>query len=187
MSPETTLILLLVFGTAGIASSLVVLKTWLLERRIPPVASGWATCTTALLVTSLLAAHYSAPDRGPKSGVVERVPEPGPTRPVPRYSAPWLRTRWLGGMAGRMAEQTRVDEMHRQFAPALEQYRQAHGAYPPTLEDAGIQTPETRYGRLHYYGTGTWYLISFGDIERDRFSADWDSRKRAWSMVELDF
>jgi hypothetical protein len=54
-----------------------------------------------------------------------------------------------------------------------------------------IRTPVTRYGPLHYYGSSErsnpWYLISFGDIERHRFSADWDSRKQAWTMVELDF
>lgn len=40
MSPETTLILILVFATAAIFSSLAVLKTWLWERRMSPVASG---------------------------------------------------------------------------------------------------------------------------------------------------
>jgi hypothetical protein len=186
MSPETTLIIILVFGTAAIASSLVVLKTWLLERRMAPVAYGWAVCTTAVLMAGLLAAHYSAPQRleyRATGGAPQR--DVAPT--VPRYSAPWLRSRWSGIVAERLAEQSRVDDMHRKFAPALEQYRQTHGKYPPTLEDAGIETPVTRYGPLHYYGTGTWYLISFGDIERDRFSSDWDSRKRTWSLVELDF
>jgi hypothetical protein len=142
-------------------------------------------CTTALLVTGLLAAHYSAPERGSDYGATGGAPEPGAA--PPRYSAPWLRTRWSGIVAERLAEQSRVDDMHRQFAPALEQYRQTHGRYPSTLEAAGIETPVTRYGPLHYYGTGTWYLISFGDIERDRFSSDWDSRKQAWRLDELDF
>jgi hypothetical protein len=188
MSPETTLILILLFGTAGIVSSLVVLKTWLLERRIPRVAGGWVMCTTALLVTGLLAAHYSAPQRVPEYGATGPAAEPGATAPVPRYSAPWYRTPFSSAA---VAEQVRVDAMHRQFAPALEEYRQTHGVYPPTLKDAGIRTPVTRYGPLHYYGSSErsnpWYLISFGDIERHRFSADWDSRKQAWTMVELDF
>lgn len=191
MSPQHTLAFILVLGTVGIASSLFVLKTWLLERRMPRVAGGWVMCTSALLMTGLLAAYYSAPGRGLDYRAGGPAAEPGANPPVPRYSAPWLRTRWSGIVAERLAEQTRVDEMHRQFAPALEQYRLAHGVYPPTLEDAGIETPVTRYGPLHYYGSSEksdpWYLISFGDIERDRFSADWDSRKRAWRLDELDF
>jgi hypothetical protein len=177
MSPGTTLMLILVFGSAAIGFSLVVLKTWLLEHRLPRVAGGWAACTTAILLTGLLAAHHSAPDRGPGDA-----------------NSPWVpqyRTAWYRSARYVTPEQRRVDRMHRQFGPALEMYRQTHGKYPPTLEDVGIATPLTHYGPLYYYSSGSrrdpWYLISFGDIERHHFSADWDSRTQEWNVVKLDF
>ena len=89
------------------------------------------------------------------------------------------------------AEVARVDSLHRGFAPALEQYRQEHGTYPDSLQDAGIPIPSTRYGPLHYYGSSSkqnvWYLISFGDPGKDDFQADWDSRKQKWVVLESDF
>jgi hypothetical protein len=151
MDPGTTLMFVVLFGTVAICCCLVVLKAWILERRLPAGPGGWAMASAIVMALTLATA-------------------------APAYHS---------------AEQARVDAMHRQFAPALERYRKTHGEYPSTLQEAGIATPQTRYGPLHYYGsrseTDPWYLISFGDIERHRFSADWDSRTRKWTLVGLDF
>jgi uncharacterized protein (TIGR03382 family) len=156
MNPEATLALVVVSGTAAAWCALVVLKAWVLRRRLPHAAGGWALVSAGLMIFVLAAA---VPDYG-----------------VAEYILP---------------EQNRVDEMHRRLTPALERYRQAHGMYPASLQKAGIETPMTNFGPLHYYGSDSkddpWYLISFGDIERDRFSADWDSRWGTWSIVKLDF
>jgi hypothetical protein len=83
------------------------------------------------------------------------------------------------------AERERVERLHAEFAPALERYRQAHGDYPPTLEAAGIATPQTRYGPLEYGarrekdGAPT-YSIGYGDYIQNGFSAWWDSKSKTW-------
>lgn len=87
----------------------------------------------------------------------------------------------------RAAEQERMERLHAQFAPALEQYRQQHGEYPPTLEAAGIQTPRTRYGPLRYTAgrakDGTaYYGLAFGDYNDNGFAAFFDSREGTWSL-----
>ena len=84
-------------------------------------------------------------------------------------------------------ERVRVERLHAEFAPALERYRQAHGGYPPTLEAAGIATPQTEYGPLEYH---TWrtdkdepaYSVSFGDYARNGFTAYFDSRLGKWHL-----
>jgi hypothetical protein len=65
-------------------------------------------------------------------------------------------------------EARRIDRAHAEFAPVLETYRRQHGAYPPTLEAAGIPTPRTRYGPLRYSAeVGSagvpQYHLGFGD------------------------
>jgi hypothetical protein len=87
------------------------------------------------------------------------------------------------------AERDRIVRLHQQFAPALERYRQAHGQYPPTLEAAGIPTPQTEYGPLRYRNQrgparqGTpYYEIGFGDYIQNGFVAWWDSDSRRWYL-----
>jgi type II secretory pathway pseudopilin PulG len=83
------------------------------------------------------------------------------------------------------AEQERVERLHAQFAPALEQYRRQHGAYPPTLEAAGIQTPQTRYGPLRYQASRTgeaYYEISFGNYTENGFTSFFNSRHGKWQL-----
>jgi hypothetical protein len=155
MDSETALMLIVIFGTVAIGCTLVVLKTWVLRRRLHPNAGRWSMLSGfLLLVTFLVAAN----------GFAEHE---------------------------RAAEQARVDRMRGFIAPVLERYRSEHGMYPPKLETAGIPAPMTRYGRLYYYSSGSkrepWYLLSFGDIQKDRFSSDWDSRSGKWTVVELDF
>lgn len=83
------------------------------------------------------------------------------------------------------SERERIEQLHAQFAPALERYRQTHGDYPPTLEAAGIATPLTRYGPLEYEvrrekdGTPV-YSVGYGDYITNGFSAWWSSDKRKW-------
>lgn len=169
MDSETALTFIVVFGTAAIFSTLVVLKTWVLRRRLHPVAGGWAMMSGCLLVLGMLVAADGSAEYGQAEHRIFRY----------------------GAKAHRTAEQARVDEMRRWIAPVLERYRSEHGVYPPKLETAGIPAPMTRYGRLYYYASRSrsdpWYLLSFGDIERDRFSADWDSRTGKWTLVQLDF
>lgn len=84
-------------------------------------------------------------------------------------------------------ERARVERLHARFAPALERYRQAHGQYPPTLEAAGIATPQTEYGPLEYRA---WrlddgapaYSVSYGDYLRNGFTAFFDSRAGTWQL-----
>jgi hypothetical protein len=84
-------------------------------------------------------------------------------------------------------EHERIKQVHAEFAPALEGYRQQHGAYPATLETAGIKTPNTKYGPLSYaartdsLGRAT-YSLSFGDYLQNGFVAFWDSESRDWGM-----
>jgi hypothetical protein len=85
------------------------------------------------------------------------------------------------------AEQDRVERLHAQFAPALEQYRQTHGGYPPTLEAAGIATPATEYGPLRYYARrsqegAVFYEISFGDYFDNGFTASFRSDRKTWYL-----
>jgi hypothetical protein len=85
------------------------------------------------------------------------------------------------------AERDRVAQLHAGFAPVLERYRQTHGDYPPTLEAAGIETPQTEYGPLQYRrersSEGTpQYSISFGHYVNNGFVTWWDSDSRTWSL-----
>lgn len=84
------------------------------------------------------------------------------------------------------AEQARVERLHAQFAPALERYRQVHGTYPPTLEAAGIATPQTRYGPLEYTPSmkdgAAAYTLGYGDYIRNGFTAFYDSRRGRWDL-----
>lgn len=78
------------------------------------------------------------------------------------------------------SEHQRVEQVVAELAPVLDRYRQVHGVYPPTLQAAGIPTPQTAYGPLRYR---TWreydglpiYEVSFGDYDRNGFSAAYSS------------
>jgi hypothetical protein len=76
------------------------------------------------------------------------------------------------------AEVRRIEALHAGFAPVLEQYRRQHGTYPSTLEQAGITTPQTRYGPIRYHVHRTvdgrpWYELSFGDYFDNGFVRFW--------------
>lgn len=80
-------------------------------------------------------------------------------------------------------EARRIERLHAEFAPVLEQYRRRNATYPPTLEAAGIPTPQTRYGPLEYYvrtdSTGMpEYTVRFGDYYYNGFTASWTSTDR---------
>ena len=169
MDSGTTLTFIVVFGTVGICCTLVVLKTWVLRRQLAPAAGGWAMISGCLLVLTLLVAADGSAEHEERE----------------------YRTRGFITADHRAAEQARIDKLHKWIGPALERYRSERGVYPPTIEAAGIRTPMTRYGPLYYYSSGSkrepWYLLSFGDIERLGFSADWDSRTQKWTMVEVHF
>jgi hypothetical protein len=115
-----------------------------------------------------------------------------PPRKYRAWDAPIVRFNgWGARLSGyRAAEHDRVDSLRIAITPALERYRKAHGQYPVALEDAGIATPQTAYGPLHYYGsrseTPHWYLISFGNPKEHGFEADWDSRTGKWQVFEFD-
>lgn len=86
-------------------------------------------------------------------------------------------------------ERERVERLHARFAPALERYRQTHGDYPPTLQAAGIATPQTEYGPLQYRRERSkegspGYVISFGDYLQNGFVSWWDSGERKWYLDE---
>jgi hypothetical protein len=178
MGSELTLVFVVLFGVSAIWWTMMVLTDWLRHRRLQRSFGVLAMASATVVFLSLAVAQR----------------DDGRPRTKPEYSAPrWTSERSPPRQTSEQtaAQQAQVDEMRRQFAPTLERYRQTHGYYPATLEEAGIATPVTLYGPLHYYGSQSeadaWYLISFGDIETDRFSADWDSRSGRWSVVELDF
>jgi hypothetical protein len=192
MGPELTLMFVVLFGLAGTCWTVMVLIAWLRHRRLPRSIGGLAIASTAVVMITLNTAEpeYGVLRRLSESGSPRRAPEAGRAEPPPEYRgrrwAPeYRRPSWTAEQTA--AEQARVDEMHRRFAPTLEQYRTARGTYPPTLAMAGIETPMTRYGPLYYYSSGSkrdpWYLISFGDIETHLFSADWDSRTQQWTVT----
>lgn len=153
MSPDSTLMVIVAFGIAGIFWTLVAVAIWLLGRRLPRVTGGLALACAAVVVARL---NANTTD----------------------YTAYWRQ------------EHVRVDSLHQAFAPALEAYRHTHGRYPSALREAGIKTPRTLYGPLRYDGSGnerpSWYRISFGGPGEQGFTAVWDSRKRAWSITELN-
>ncbi len=78
-------------------------------------------------------------------------------------------------------ETKRIERLHADFAPVLEAYRGEHGVYPPTLEAAGISTPQTQYGPLRYHplrdeNGRPAYDLSFGDYDLNGFTASWSNR-----------
>ena len=54
---------------------------------------------------------------------------------------------------------------------ALEAYRQSHGRYPTSLEDAAIARPRTAFGRWYYFVAPdrASYVLEIGDYSRDGF------------------
>lgn len=81
-------------------------------------------------------------------------------------------------------EARRIEALHAGFAPVLEAYRRQHGTYPPTLEAAGIATPQTRYGPMRYHVYRTvdgrpWYELSFGDYGENGFVRFWHNKDGA--------
>jgi hypothetical protein len=160
-------VLILFFALAGIFWTILTAAVWL-RRRKPPMVPGGLAATCAVIVVILLA------------GVGQMFSGQAPG--ANDEARAWART---------ASERARVDRLHREFAPALERYRQANGQYPSTLAAVGVTTPDTPYGPLHYYGSGPvppqWYLISFGDPSEDGFSADWDSRTQAWTVAAFGF
>lgn len=80
----------------------------------------------------------------------------------------------------------RIELAARQLAPALERYRQAHGQYPRTLKEAGLEAPRTPYGRLHYFSPppdlGVMYQWAYGNNEINGFEALWSSEDGEWEI-----
>lgn len=181
------LVLLVFFGLAGIFWTVLTAAVWLSRRSLPLIPGGLAA-TCAVFIAILLVAGepgYGVPAEEPAYGTGTRTPEYSleiQTEGKKDEARVWTRT---------AEERARVDQLHQGFAPALERYRQANGEYPPTLEEVGFRTPDTSFGRLHYYSSGPvppqWYLISFGDPSRDGFSADWDSRTQKWTVAPMGY
>ena len=70
---------------------------------------------------------------------------------------------------------------------AIEDYRSTYGAYPSTLEAAGISAPQTPYGPIRYsLGCGrwrvdpTWYCLNIAYYDKHGFEMAWDNRSRNW-------
>jgi hypothetical protein len=56
---------------------------------------------------------------------------------------------------------------------AVERYKSQHGRYPPSLSDAGVSTPLTRYGWWRYGSGGSDYSLELGDYDRYGFLMSW--------------
>jgi hypothetical protein len=80
----------------------------------------------------------------------------------------------------------RIELAARQLAPALDRYRQAHGHYPRTLKEAGLEAPRTPYGRLYYFSPppdmGIMYQWAYGNNEINGFEALWSSEDGKWKI-----
>jgi hypothetical protein len=65
---------------------------------------------------------------------------------------------------------------------AAERYKAQTGRYPNTVEQAGVATPVSRYGRWQYKtdSGGKSFSLSVGDYERDGFVMYWTDR--GWSI-----
>jgi hypothetical protein len=179
------LVLLVFFGLAGIFWTLLTAAVWVRRRSLPLIPGGLAATCTVFIAILLVAGE---PGYSVETGTSEysaETTEYGGEMGTPAYS---LEVQTQGDMEDARAwsrtarERARVDQLRREFAPALERYRQANGQYPSTLEEAGVRTVYTSYGSLYYYGSD-WYLISFGDPSRDGFTADWDSRTQKWTVT----
>lgn len=86
-------------------------------------------------------------------------------------------------------EAGRIQALHAEFAPVLERYRQEYGTYPPTLQAAGIATPQTPWGPLRYKvftdrEGKPYYEVSMGDYAKNGFVSFWTSESpgRGWSI-----
>jgi hypothetical protein len=56
---------------------------------------------------------------------------------------------------------------------AVERYKSQHGRYPPSLAEAGVSTPLTRYGWWRYGSDGSDYSLELGDYGRYGFLMWW--------------
>jgi hypothetical protein len=90
---------------------------------------------------------------------------------------------WLGYAFFRLAAGPPFDDLKREGNPVIaeiEQYRQAHGHYPRSLAEAGLEPSPTRYGPWEYESDGKEFVLSIGDYGRDGFVYFYSSRSRSW-------
>ncbi|MHA3773365.1 hypothetical protein ACXR0O_17670 [Verrucomicrobiota bacterium sgz303538] len=68
----------------------------------------------------------------------------------------------------------------------LKAYRTQHGRFPSSLEEAGIQSPNTRYGHFYYTPVppDDSFILSVGDYERDGIMVFRQSGADEWSVYE---
>jgi hypothetical protein len=174
MSYDLRFMLVALFGLATLYWILAALKRGLLGR--PRMGTAWLAAAAYAMAALIARSAWQQP-------VLDRrdfadFPE---SREFEVRADPRARS---------AAEQARVDSFRIAITPALERYQQEHGKYPDALEDAGISTPQTAYGPLHYYGSRSenphWYLVSFGDPGVHGFEAEWDSRTGRWQVFEFD-
>jgi hypothetical protein len=87
-------------------------------------------------------------------------------------------------MAGPSTEDLRRDGGR--FIAGLHQFQQAHGRYPVSLQEAGINPPVTRYGPWSYWRSedGRQFGLSVGDYREDLFTLSYSSERRSWYLDE---
>lgn len=174
MSYDLRFMLVALAGLAALYWMVVALKLRLLGQPGQNKACRLAAACASVALISF--GSRPAPPKASAAAAVDPAPYEAPE--------PWRLSYYAA------AEHDRVDSIRMAITPALELYRQTHGQYPVTLEDANVRTPQTAYGPLHYYGsrseTPHWYLISFGDPQAHGFAADWDSRRGMWQVFTFD-
>jgi hypothetical protein len=113
-----------------------------------------------------------------------------PVRPLIVATVAWAMFAWTQTQqapAYDAAEIARIDQAHARFRHRLEAWRAAHGEYPSTLEEAGIQVPATPYGPVRYqaYRDAAGiprYSLAVGDYVRNGFVDTWRSERGEWGL-----
>ena len=82
-----------------------------------------------------------------------------------------------------------ADDLKRMGDPVVTQlkaFRAQHGRFPKSLEEAGIQSPQTRYGAFYYTTVppDDSFMLSVGDYERDGIMVFRQSGADEWGVYE---
>ena len=79
--------------------------------------------------------------------------------------------------------QTRLDALKaegNEILAKLEAYKAEHGAYPKTLQEAGVTDIRTKYGPWEYTRGSNGVRLSVGDYRKQLFTIWWQPDKGTW-------
>jgi len=85
-------------------------------------------------------------------------------------------------VAGRVPVIRHHEGAGRAIAAELHRYRERHGAYPPSLVDAGIVPPSHGYGPWQYEPGDNGFSLAVGDYARDGFVLIYNHANGTWGI-----